>query len=166
MALLLLLAAACGEATATDEVGTTATTSISLGRVRVEVLPVSEPVSFDDGLGTLVPPPPGLTQPVTAADVAPQFVQFIDPTYEGVIEARFGLYSDSSKGTITGDSLTPMFDERPVWVLVARNTVVVPAGPLGMEDNAPSPDHDTVGVFDATTGELLVTIEQAAAHPA
>jgi hypothetical protein len=140
--------------------------------MKVEEVPVTEPVSFDDGRGTLTAPPPGSRPGVPVSKPLDEFMHFLGPTEIGkTVEARFGLYSDASKGVVAEDgTTTPTLVDTPEWVLVVRNTTVVSAGPISEDPGSSEPlvlaDHDTVGVFDAQTGDLIVGIEQGAANPA
>ena len=62
--------------------------------------------------------------------------------------------------------LTPTLTQRRVWVLIVRNTTVTRAGPVSDTAEQPTNDHDTIGIFDADTGEFIVGIQDAAADRA
>lgn len=170
-AALITMAVGCGSAApAADSPADAPSTSATEGApdlMRLQEIPVTEPVSFNAGRAQLTAAPPTTVPGVTADKPLAEFVRFLGDAERGkTVEARFGLYSDSSQGTASGGSFVPSPGGRAVWVLVVRNTIVLPAGPAGVERQPPRADHDTVGVFDGTTGELIVVIEEAAIHPA
>ena len=141
--------------------------SIDQYRASLREIPVTEPVRIDAGRGLLEAPIDGEPAKVDATVPLGEFTRFLAPSDDGKeIEARFGLYSDASKGTMGDKGLTPTLTQRRVWVLIVRNTTVTRAGPVSDTAEQPTNDHDTIGIFDADTGEFIVGIQDAAADRA
>jgi len=172
----LFLLASCGESQARQAAIQTATpteTSVPSRYVNPEdvvlkVVPVEEPVKFNAGRGTLTAASPDTKPGVEAQSLLDQYVGLLGPEAKGLtVEARFGMYTDTSYGSDASNKFTPLLTDHPAWVLRFRGSSPHPAGPADAEVSIPpAGSYDTTVIFDGESGTMIFGFEEASSAAA